>query len=116
MHIDEGVWDKGCCKKKVRTLSTMRQSCVARSSCWRFEMSGSITKCSRISVMQSVTGQRITLFPSEVRQNPAGGCVVGGNGEEHPIAGRGRILMLEMVVQPHVSYSWRVGIVLLVCV
>ena len=33
-----------------RTLSTMRHSCVARRSCWRFEIRGSITKCSRISV------------------------------------------------------------------
>jgi hypothetical protein len=32
------------------TLSTILQSCVANNNCWRFEMRGSITKFSRMSV------------------------------------------------------------------
>jgi hypothetical protein len=38
-----------------RTLRTILQSCVASSSCWRFEIRGSITKCSLISVIRIVS-------------------------------------------------------------
>ena len=51
-------------KVTIRTLSTIRHSCVASNSCCLFEIKGSITKCSFISANNA------TLARSSIAQPP----------------------------------------------
>jgi hypothetical protein len=53
----------------VHTLSTILHSCVASSSCWRFEMSGSITKCSRMSVQPQHVSKPVVAFANKLVGN-----------------------------------------------
>lgn len=54
------------------TLSTIRHSCVASSSCWRLLMSGSITKWSRIS---NEGGKSASVVPDDGKTRK--GCWAG---------------------------------------
>ena len=48
-------------KITIHTLSTMRHNCVASNSCCRFEIKGSITKCSFISAENATLAQSLIV-------------------------------------------------------
>jgi hypothetical protein len=53
-------------KVLIRTLSTMRHSCVASNSCCRFEIKGSITNASFISAKNATLAQFLIVAATKV--------------------------------------------------